>query len=205
MRPIRSWRELCTVLFLSAVRAVAARCEYPFALRPGLSQENVNHTKEMTKEIRKERERPPPLGLSYRRHEVATTATDRKSYTFRRASERGGEQDYLKILLIGGEMVGISWVVVGFRVGGITAGRVSSQLQRKRRPYIAPDAVGARLETETTRSGLSMWVGRGLWVYRVAWEKIGLSRGGDVYVWGHSAPALGVIKGENLCDLVHTF
>jgi len=45
--------RLCTVRFLSAVRAVAARRKLPFALRPGLSQEEVRRTKEMTKEQRK--------------------------------------------------------------------------------------------------------------------------------------------------------
>jgi len=33
---------------------VAARCELPFALRPGLSQEEVMRTKEMTKEKKRE-------------------------------------------------------------------------------------------------------------------------------------------------------
>ena len=40
--------RLYTVRFLSAVRAVAAHCKRPFALRPGLSQENVMRTKEIT-------------------------------------------------------------------------------------------------------------------------------------------------------------
>jgi len=44
--------RLCTVRFLSAVRAVAARCKLPSALRPGLSQEDVVRTKEITKERR---------------------------------------------------------------------------------------------------------------------------------------------------------
>ena len=44
--------RLFTVCFLSAVRAVAARCKHPFALRPGLSQEDVVRTKEITKERR---------------------------------------------------------------------------------------------------------------------------------------------------------
>jgi len=35
----RSWRRTFCPVFLSAVRAVAARCKLPFALRPGLSQE----------------------------------------------------------------------------------------------------------------------------------------------------------------------
>jgi len=42
--------RLCTVRFLSAVRAVAARCKRPFALRPGLSQEDMIRTKEITNE-----------------------------------------------------------------------------------------------------------------------------------------------------------
>jgi len=44
--------RLCTVRFLSAVRAVAARCKLSSALRPGLSQEEVVRTKEITKERR---------------------------------------------------------------------------------------------------------------------------------------------------------
>jgi len=39
----------CTVCFMSAVRAVAARCKLPFALHPGLSQDEVVRTKEITK------------------------------------------------------------------------------------------------------------------------------------------------------------
>jgi len=39
--------------FLSAVRAVAARCKLPFALRPGLSQEDKVRTKEITNESNK--------------------------------------------------------------------------------------------------------------------------------------------------------
>jgi len=46
--------RLCTVRFLSAVRAVAARCKLPSALRPGLSQEDVVRT-EITKERKEER------------------------------------------------------------------------------------------------------------------------------------------------------
>ena len=42
--------RLCTVRFLSAVRTVAARCKLPFALRPGLSKEDIRQTKETTKE-----------------------------------------------------------------------------------------------------------------------------------------------------------
>ena len=38
----RSWRRTFCPVSLSAVRAVAARCKLPFALRPGLSQERVN-------------------------------------------------------------------------------------------------------------------------------------------------------------------
>ena len=54
MRPIQIMARLSTVCFLSAVRAVAARCKRPFALRPGLSQEDVNRTKGITKEKTKE-------------------------------------------------------------------------------------------------------------------------------------------------------
>jgi len=67
---MRSWRDYVQPRFLSAVPAVAARFKLPIAQRPGLSQENVNCTKEMTKEIGEERERPPLLGLACRRHEV---------------------------------------------------------------------------------------------------------------------------------------
>ena len=41
--------RLCTVRFLSAVRAVAARCKLPFALRPSLSRGNVLRVKEIEK------------------------------------------------------------------------------------------------------------------------------------------------------------
>jgi len=37
----RLWRRTFYPFFPSAVRAVAARCKLPFALRPGLSQERV--------------------------------------------------------------------------------------------------------------------------------------------------------------------
>jgi len=37
VRPKEIMARLCTVRFLSAVRAMAARCKHPFALRPGLS------------------------------------------------------------------------------------------------------------------------------------------------------------------------
>jgi len=65
--------------FLSAVRAVAARCKLPFALRPGLSQEDVIRTKETTKERRasvKDKGKDErkalytPLNRSRGRHEV---------------------------------------------------------------------------------------------------------------------------------------
>jgi len=46
-----------TVRFLSAARAVAARCKHPFAPRAGLSQEDVMRTKEITKERKSERAR----------------------------------------------------------------------------------------------------------------------------------------------------
>jgi len=35
MRPMEIMARIYTVRFLSAVRAVAARCKHPFALRPG--------------------------------------------------------------------------------------------------------------------------------------------------------------------------
>jgi len=41
VRPMEIMARLCTVRFLSAVRAVAARWKHPFALRPGLSPESV--------------------------------------------------------------------------------------------------------------------------------------------------------------------
>jgi len=44
--------RLFTVRFLSALRAVAARCKHPFALRPGLSPEDVKRAKGITKERR---------------------------------------------------------------------------------------------------------------------------------------------------------
>jgi len=40
------------LLIPSAVRAMAARCKLPFALRPGLSQEDMIRTKEITPEKR---------------------------------------------------------------------------------------------------------------------------------------------------------
>jgi len=50
----RSWRRTFYPIILSAVRAVAARCKLPFALRPGLSEEDEVRTKENTKGIAKE-------------------------------------------------------------------------------------------------------------------------------------------------------
>ena len=44
VRPMEIMARLSTVRFLSAVRAVAARCKHPFALRPGLSPESVTRT-----------------------------------------------------------------------------------------------------------------------------------------------------------------
>jgi hypothetical protein len=41
----RLWRRA----FLTAVRAMAARCKLSFALRPGLSHEDRDRTKEITK------------------------------------------------------------------------------------------------------------------------------------------------------------
>jgi len=46
---------LCTVRFLSTVRAVVARCKYPFVIRPGPSQEDVMRTKGITKETAEEK------------------------------------------------------------------------------------------------------------------------------------------------------
>jgi len=46
----RSWRRTFCPVFLSAVRTVAARCKHPIALRPGLSQEKVDASKEIDKE-----------------------------------------------------------------------------------------------------------------------------------------------------------
>jgi len=48
--------RLCTVRFLAAVRAVAARCKLPCALRAGMSPEDVMGTKGITKERKKVRE-----------------------------------------------------------------------------------------------------------------------------------------------------
>jgi len=65
--------RICTVRFLSAIRAVAARCKHPFALRPGLSQEEALHrTKEITK------------GKTNREKRASTTkerAKERTAYT----------------------------------------------------------------------------------------------------------------------------
>jgi len=61
---------LCTIRFLSAVRAVAARCKHPFALRPGLSPEDVTRTKEITTasvegksniQMKRAQPSPPPM------------------------------------------------------------------------------------------------------------------------------------------------
>ena len=59
MRPMEIMARVYTVRFLSAVRAAAARCKHPFALRPGLSHEDVMRTKGITKE-RKKGERDGP-------------------------------------------------------------------------------------------------------------------------------------------------
>ena len=74
VRPIEIMARLCTVCFLSAVRAVEARCKHPFALRPGLSQDDLMRTKEITKEVEvpsgrdgqkkdKRTRSPPPIPL----------------------------------------------------------------------------------------------------------------------------------------------
>jgi len=71
MRPMEIMARVYTVRFLSAVRAVAARFKHPFALRPGLSHEDVMRTKGITKEKerserdgpRKEHRKAPPNPL----------------------------------------------------------------------------------------------------------------------------------------------
>jgi len=50
--------RVCTVRFLSAVRAMAARCKLPFALRPDLSHEDLMRTKGITKERKEKRAWP---------------------------------------------------------------------------------------------------------------------------------------------------
>jgi len=55
--------RLCAVYFLSAVRAVAARCKLPFALRPGLPHENAMRTKKIAKEMTKGKDEKPPSPL----------------------------------------------------------------------------------------------------------------------------------------------
>ena len=51
----RSWRRAFCPIILSAVRAVAAHCKLPFALRPGLSRKGVKINEETTPEITKEK------------------------------------------------------------------------------------------------------------------------------------------------------
>ena len=51
----RLWRRTFYPFFPSSVRAVAARCTLPFALRPCPSQEDVMRTKGITKEREAER------------------------------------------------------------------------------------------------------------------------------------------------------
>jgi len=41
--PSRLWRRTFSPFFPSAVRAVAARCKLPFALRPGLPREDIEN------------------------------------------------------------------------------------------------------------------------------------------------------------------
>jgi hypothetical protein len=58
----RLWRRTFLDRFPAAVRAVAACCKLSFALRPGLSRENRERTKERTNEIAKgstQRKRSP--------------------------------------------------------------------------------------------------------------------------------------------------
>jgi len=47
MRPMEIMARLCTARFLSAVRAVAAHCKHPFALRPGLPQKMCRAPKKL--------------------------------------------------------------------------------------------------------------------------------------------------------------
>jgi hypothetical protein len=54
--------------FLTAVRALAARCKLSIALRPSLSRENITRTKEITSESTKE-SNPQLLLLFCGRHE----------------------------------------------------------------------------------------------------------------------------------------
>ena len=56
----RSWRRTFCPVFLSVVLAVAARSQLPFALRPGLSQERVDVSKEINNGKNKETPDPPP-------------------------------------------------------------------------------------------------------------------------------------------------
>jgi len=56
----RSWRRTFCPVSLSAVRAVAARCKLPFALRPGLSQERADVPKEIDKGKNQRKARPVP-------------------------------------------------------------------------------------------------------------------------------------------------
>jgi hypothetical protein len=58
--------EIRTVRFPSAVRAKAARCKLPFALRQGLSQESKSAPRRLQ---RKDKGKPPPILLFRGSHE----------------------------------------------------------------------------------------------------------------------------------------
>jgi len=70
MRPIEIMARLCTVRFLPAVHAVAARCKHPFALRSGPSREDETRAKKITKQRTKERDKGNHLTLPCGRHGV---------------------------------------------------------------------------------------------------------------------------------------
>jgi len=55
-----SWRRTFCPVFLTAVRAVAARCKLLFVLRPGLSQEKVDVPKGIDKGKNQRKARPVP-------------------------------------------------------------------------------------------------------------------------------------------------
>jgi len=73
----RSWRRTFCPVFLSAVRAVASRCKFPLALRPGLSQERVDVPREI--DIGKTKGNPPPVPYSSSADAMKSTSTSRSS------------------------------------------------------------------------------------------------------------------------------
>jgi len=93
--------RLCTVRFLSAVRAVAARCKLPFALRPGLSQEDMMRTKKITRERKnkKKGQRHPALpsdttsasSSAKAGTSLPTSMVERKSSSYRASGEEALE------------------------------------------------------------------------------------------------------------------